>query len=51
MQDLTQMIPLSWLFFTTLLIFVGSFYVWHCQWTEFDQANFYSQDYAAELEW
>lgn len=51
MQDLTQMIPLAWFFFTTLLIYVGSLYVRGCQWTEFDQANFYSQDCAAELEW
>lgn len=49
--DLTQMIPVSWLFFTTLLIFVGSLYVQGCQRTEFDQADFYSWNCAAELEW
>lgn len=52
MQGLTQMILHLFVcgFFITLLILVGSLYVQGCQWTEYDQANLYSQDRAAELE-
>lgn len=53
MQPFTKMIPisLSHFFFFLSLLLCRQPLCPSCQWTEFDQANFYSQDCAAELEW